>query len=269
MTVIRTVRLGASPLRVMPVVSGPPGPAGMVWRGAWSSATKYVVLDGVSHDGASYICTAAVGPVGTTPDVDTAHWDLLARAGVDGVDGTGTMNGPGSSVDGHLAVWDGTSGTLVKDGGPPLIIGTTAGTAMEGDKTFATTAQGAKADTALQPTDFGTAAGDVAEGNDPRFVGVGITDKSAAYTLTAADAGTVIRSTAATAITITVPDSVFTAGQIVEIMQYGTGQVTVAAGAGVTLRSTATAPLKISDQYAALSILFLSASEAVVTGGLA
>lgn len=265
MTVIRTVRLGASSLRVIPVVGGPPGPAGMVWRDAWSSAMKYVALDGVSHDGASYICTVAVGPVGTTPDVDTAHWDLLAKAGTDGIDGTGTVN----SINGVEPV-DGDVTLDAEDVGA------------------ATEAQGAKADTAVQSArkvsagtgltgggdltedrelaaDFGTTSGKVAQGNDSRFVGVGITDKSSAYTLVAADAGTVIRSTASGAITVTVPASTFSSGQIVEILQYGAGQVTVAAGSGVTLRLAA-AGLKTKAQYSSLSILFLSATEAVVSG---
>lgn len=263
MSELRVVRVPSRPVRTVRVFAGPQGPAGMRWRGAWSSGATYVALDGVSDGGASYICTAAVGPTATAPGSDSAHWDLLAKAGVDGIDGTGTMNGPASATDGNMAVFDGTDGKKVRDGGAPFsgsyddlddvpatfppITGTGAADAMPGD-TVATDIGGAPAASAL---------------------GVTITDKSSAYTLTAGDAGTVIRSTAATAITITVPNSTFSAGHIIEVMQYGAGQVTIAAGSGVTLRSTADAPLKTSDQYAAVSILMVSASEGVVTGGLA
>ncbi|MBN9607862.1 MAG: hypothetical protein BGO26_06780 [Actinobacteria bacterium 69-20] len=277
MSAVRVVRLGSSPVRVVQVVGGAPG-ATMKWQGDWSGATAYAPLDAVSDAGSSYLCIAAVGPSATHPASDTAHWALLA---VKGTDGTGTVNGPASAVDGHMAVFDGTTGAKVKDGGAPLVIGTTSSTAMAGNKVATDlggvgTARKVSAGTGLTgggdltadrtlAADFGTASGKVAQGNDSRFVGVGITDKSSAYTLVAADAGSVIRSTASGAITITVPASTFSSGQIVEILQYGAGQVTVAAGSGVTLRLAA-AGLKTKAQYSSLSILFLSATEAVVSG---
>ena len=117
--------------------------------------------------------------------------------------------------------------------------------------------------------DFGDASGTVAEGDDARFSGVAVTSKSSSYTLTAADAGSVIRCTSASANTVTVPAATFVAGQIVEVVQYGAGQVTIAAGAGVTIRATVDSPFKIKDQYGTVSILALSASEFLLSGGLA
>lgn len=46
-------------------------------------------------------------------------------------DGDGDVVGPASSTDGNLAVFDGTTGKLLKDGGPPSgggIGGSTGGT---------------------------------------------------------------------------------------------------------------------------------------------
>lgn len=45
-------------------------------RGAWSSANLYNPGDYVSYSGLAYVCFSIVGPVATTPDVDTAHWFL-------------------------------------------------------------------------------------------------------------------------------------------------------------------------------------------------
>lgn len=263
MTAVRTARVGSSPVRVVPVFAGPPGTT-MTWRGVWASGATYAVLDVVRYDGSSYVCTAKVGPTATTPDTDGAHWGLMAQAGRDGIDGTGTMNGPASATDGHLAVFDGTTGKLVKDGGAvpvPPAPATASPADLAAAAAVGASAKYAREDHAHKrptPAEIGAAAAASA-------LGVPITDKSAAYTLAASDAGTVIRSTASDAITITVPASTFSAGQIIEVMQYGAGQVTVAAGSGVTLR-TALAGLKTADQYSALSILFLSATEAVVTG---
>lgn len=80
------------------ITAGPQGPAWNQWRGAWSSATAYVVNDVVSNGGSSWICTAAVGPTATPPASDTTHWGLVAQHGavssVAGIapDGTGNVS---------------------------------------------------------------------------------------------------------------------------------------------------------------------------------
>lgn len=87
-------------------------------------------------------------------------------------------------------------------------------------------------------------------------------DKVASYTLVAADAGTRVVMNLGTALNLTVPNAVFTAGDVVEVWQRGAGQVTVVAGAGTTMR----APLgtKSRAQYSTVRIWFASASEFVV-----
>ena len=84
------------------------------------------------------------------------------------------------------------------------------------------------------------------------------------YSLVAADAGKIVTCTNASAITVTVPASTFSAGQGVIIGQGGAGQVTLAAGSGMTLHTTTT--LKAKAQYARIAVMFDSASEGTVIG---
>ena len=84
------------------------------------------------------------------------------------------------------------------------------------------------------------------------------------YSLVAADAGKIVTCTNASAITVTVPASTFSAGQSVIIGQVGAGQVTLAAGSGMTLHTTTT--LKAKARYARIAVMFDSASEGTVIG---
>lgn len=89
-------------------------------------------------------------------------------------------------------------------------------------------------------------------------------------TLVAADAGGTVRSTGASAATITVPPNssvpiavdTFILGE-----QYGAGQVTIAAGVGVTLRSD-TSKLKMRVQYGAISFHKIATDEWIIAGDL-
>lgn len=123
------------------------------------------------------------------------------------------------------------------------------------------------AEPALQQTTGGTPTftyiSAVGEGGNVQTV-----TKTASYTLTALDVGDLIEMNVATANTLTVPASVFTAGQVVSGRQLGAGLTTIAAGAGLTLRSRG-GSLASAGQYAEWSITFRSATEAVVTGDLA
>lgn len=80
-----------------------------------------------------------------------------------------------------------------------------------------------------------------------------IDDKSANYTTVAGDNGKVIRLTGATGRTFTIAN-VLSVGQRIDFIQDGTGQITFAAGSGVTLRSVDN-KLKTNKQYSAVSIL--------------
>ena len=103
--------------------------------------------------------------------------------------------------------------------------------------------------------------------NSQKVIDLTLARKTDSYTLVAADNGQVVEMNKATANTLTVPSGVFTAGQQVLITQYGAGQTTLA-GSGVTLRSDG-GKLKINSQYSMATILFISATEAYVSGNLA
>jgi hypothetical protein len=90
------------------------------------------------------------------------------------------------------------------------------------------------------------------------------------YTLVAADLGKLVTLSNASAITLTVPPSVFVAGNIINIQQIGVGQVTFAAGAGVTITSTgasAAAP-KITSRYGAATVICTASDTFTIIGGL-
>ena len=91
------------------------------------------------------------------------------------------------------------------------------------------------------------------------------------YTLVAADASyKLVTASNAAAITVTVPPSVFTAGDVINLQQIGAGQVTFAQGAGVTITSTgatATAP-KLRAQYSACSVICTASNTFTVIGDI-
>ena len=72
------------------------------------------------------------------------------------------------------------------------------------------------------------------------------------YTLASSDAGIFVTLNNASAITLTVPPSTFNTGAAIYIQQIGAGQVTVAAGSGVTITGTGT---KLHGQYSSAVIL--------------
>ena len=90
------------------------------------------------------------------------------------------------------------------------------------------------------------------------------------YTLVAADLGKIVTLSNASGITLTVPPSVFSTGNIINIQQIGAGQVTLAQGAGVTITSTgatASAP-KLRAQYSAASIICTGSNTFTVIGDI-
>jgi len=91
--------------------------------------------------------------------------------------------------------------------------------------------------------------------------------KTASYTLVANDNGKLIEMNVATANTLTINASLFSAGNQLLVSQYGAGQTTITAGAGVTLRSSG-GKLKTSAQYSLVTIIAISSTEFYVAGDL-
>lgn len=91
------------------------------------------------------------------------------------------------------------------------------------------------------------------------------------YTLVAADLGKLVTLSNASGITLTIPPSIFVAGNQIHIQQIGAGQVTLAQGSGVTITSTgatASAP-KLRAQYSAATIICTNSNTFTVLGDLA
>jgi hypothetical protein len=91
------------------------------------------------------------------------------------------------------------------------------------------------------------------------------------YTLVAGNLNQLVTLNNASAITLTVPPSVFSAGDVINIAQIGAGKVTLAEGAGVTITSTgatADAP-ELRAQYSAASIICTAADAFLVVGDIA
>lgn len=91
------------------------------------------------------------------------------------------------------------------------------------------------------------------------------------YTAVAADSGKLVTLTNASAITLTLPPSVYAIGEQINFVQLGAGQVTFAQGAGVTIVSagaTVSAP-KIGKQYAAATAICTASNTFLVIGAVA
>lgn len=90
------------------------------------------------------------------------------------------------------------------------------------------------------------------------------------YTLVAGDLNDLVTLSNAGAITLTVPPSVFSANDVINIAQIGAGQVTLAQGAGVTINSTgatATAP-KLRVRWSSASIICTASNTFLVVGDI-
>jgi hypothetical protein len=91
--------------------------------------------------------------------------------------------------------------------------------------------------------------------------------QTASYTLVLGDADKLVEMNVATANNLTVPASVFSAGTQILLSQYGAGQTTIVAGAGMTIRSNG-AKLKLNVQYSGATLIFLSGTEAYLFGDI-
>jgi hypothetical protein len=91
------------------------------------------------------------------------------------------------------------------------------------------------------------------------------------YTLVSTDANLLVTLNNSAAVTLTVPPSVFTTGQQINIQQIGAGQVTVQGGSGVTVTSAGatSATPKLVAQYNAATILCTGTNTFTVIGGIA
>jgi hypothetical protein len=90
------------------------------------------------------------------------------------------------------------------------------------------------------------------------------------YTLVASDVAKLVTTSNASAVTVTIPPSVFTAGNQINVQSIGVGLTSFAAGAGVTITSTgatAAAPI-LRARYSACTIICTASNTFTVIGDL-
>jgi hypothetical protein len=90
------------------------------------------------------------------------------------------------------------------------------------------------------------------------------------YTLVGSDLGKLVTTSNASAVTVTIPPSVFAAGNQINVQSIGVGLTSFAAGAGVTITSTgatAAAPV-LRARYSACTIICTASNTFTVVGDL-
>jgi hypothetical protein len=90
------------------------------------------------------------------------------------------------------------------------------------------------------------------------------------YTLVAADLGKLVTTSNAAAVTVTIPPSVFAAGNQINVQSIGVGLTSFVAGAGVTITSTgatAAAPI-LRARYSACTIICTASNVFTVVGDI-
>jgi hypothetical protein len=90
------------------------------------------------------------------------------------------------------------------------------------------------------------------------------------YTLVGSDLGKLVTTSNASAVTVTIPPSVFAAGNQIHVQSIGVGLTSFAAGAGVTITSTgatAAAPV-LRARYSACTIICTASNTFTILGDL-
>jgi hypothetical protein len=91
------------------------------------------------------------------------------------------------------------------------------------------------------------------------------------YTLVIADLGKLVTTSNASAVTVTIPPSVFSAGNQINVQSIGVGLTSFVAGAGVTITSTgasSAAPI-LRARYSACTIICTASNTFTVIGDIA
>ena len=172
---------------------------GFTPRGAWGSGSSYAVNDVVSVSGSSYLAIQA--NTNQNPTTQTAYWLVLAAKGDTG---SGDVNGPASSIDSELALFNSTTGKLIKRASLTGLVKATSGVASAATAGTDYVAPGG----ALGTPTSGTLANCTVDGtNFVGYLNVPVNSQSAAYTAVIGDAGKIIfhPSTDANARTFTIP----------------------------------------------------------------
>jgi len=155
----------------------------------------------------------------------------------------------------------GTSGAITV--GIQLASTSQAGAVQLSDSTSTTSSTLAATPTAVK------AAYDLAAAATPKLLSFNA-QTGTTYTFVSGDADKLVTTSNASAVTVTIPPSVFSAGQQFDVQSIGVGLTTFAAGAGVTITSTgatAAAPV-LRARYSACTVICTASNTFTVIGDL-
>jgi len=237
---------------------------GFTPRGAWGSGSTYAVNDVVSLSGSSYLAIQA--STNQNPSTQTAYWLVLAAKGDTGA---GDVSGPASSVDSELALFNSTTGKLIKRASLTGLVKATSGVASAATAGTDYVAPGG----ALGTPSSGALTNCTADGTDAvGFKNVPISSKSAAYTTVLADAGKVIfhPSTDANARTFTIDSNANVAyplGTVLTFINMTSQVVTIAITSDTMyLAGPGTTGSRSLAQYGMASAIKMTSTTWIISG---
>lgn len=244
--------------------SATPAAVGFTGRGAWSSGASYVANDVVSYNGSSYLAIQA--STNQNPASATSYWLVLASKGDTG---TGDVTGPASSVDSEIALFDSTTGKLIKRASTTGILKGTSGVLSAATAGTDYVAPGG----ALGTPSSGTLSSCTVDGTDAvGFRNAPVNSQSAAYTLVLADAGKVILhpSTDANARTFTIPANgsvAYAIGTVLTFVNMTSQVVTIAITSDTLyLAGTGTTGSRSLAQYGMATAVKLTSTTWLING---
>ena len=234
---------------------------GFTPRGAWGSGSTYAVNDVVSLSGSSYLAIQA--STNQNPATQTAYWLVLAAKGDTGA---GDVSGPASSVDSELALFNSTTGKLIKRASTTGILKGTSGVlsaATAGTDYVAPSG-------ALGTPSSGTLTNCTVDGTNP----IGYRDlpavgtKTGSYTLAVGDVGKYVQVGSGGSITI--PDATFAEGDVIVIANNHTAAITVTCTITTAyIAGTDTDKASVSLATRGLcTIVFLSGTVCIISGNV-
>jgi hypothetical protein len=214
-------------------------------------------------------------------DVDTQNEEIVAVTAISGDTLTVVRAQAGTSGISHTAgatakhVFTGddatffTTGVATADAAIPKSLVTTKGDIITATASATPARLGAGTNNQVLTVDSTTATG--LKWATPTDVNLTFNAQTGTtYTLVAGDVNKLVTLSNASAITLTVPNGVFTTGQQINVQALGAGQVTVQSDGTTVLTSTgatSTAP-KLRAQYSAATIICTSSNNFTVIGDL-
>jgi hypothetical protein len=219
------------------------------------------VNDVVSLSGSSYLAIQA--STNQNPATQTAYWLVLAAKGETGA---GDVSGPASSVDSELALFNSTTGKLIKRASLTGLVKATSGVASAAT---AGTDYVAPAG-ALGTPSSGTLTNCTVDGTNS----IGYRDlpavgtKTGSYTLATGDVGKYVQIGASGAITI--PDATFAEGDAISIFNNTSSTATITCSittAYIAGTDTDKSTMTLATRGVA-TVLFISGTVCVVVGNV-